>query len=40
MTVASFIVAERTDHRVPHVVSCRVLGVSQSCGNHSLSAVG
>jgi putative transposase len=30
MTVASFIAAQRTDHRVPHVVSCRVLGVSQS----------
>jgi putative transposase len=30
MTVASFIAAQRADHRVPHVVSCRVLGVSQS----------
>ena len=30
MTVALFIAAQRADHRVPHVVSCRVLGVSQS----------
>ena len=30
MTVASFIAAQRTDHRVPHAVSCRALEVSQS----------
>lgn len=30
MTVASFVAAQRTDHGVPHAVSCRVLGVSES----------
>ena len=30
MTVASFIAAQRTDHRVPHAKCCRWLGVSQS----------
>ena len=30
MTVALFIAAQRTDHRVPHAVSCRVLEVSES----------
>jgi putative transposase len=30
MTVASFVAAQRTDHGVPHVISCRVLGVSPS----------
>ena len=30
MSVASFIAAQRTEHRVPHAVTCRLLGVSQS----------
>ncbi|WKK26440.1 IS3 family transposase [Streptomyces olivoreticuli] len=30
MTVADFIASQRTDHHVPHAVSCRLLGVSQS----------
>ena len=30
MTVASFIVSQRTDHRVPHALSCRALEVSES----------
>lgn len=30
MTVASFIAAQRTEHRVPHAKCCRWLGVSQS----------
>lgn len=30
MTVASFIAAQRADHRVPHAKCCRWLGVSQS----------
>jgi transposase InsO family protein len=30
MTVASFIAAQRTDHRVPHAVACRILEVSES----------
>jgi hypothetical protein len=30
MTVASFVAAQRTDYGVPHVMSCRVLGVSES----------
>ena len=30
MTVASFVAAQRTDHAVPHVISCRALGVSPS----------
>jgi putative transposase len=30
MTVASFIACQRTDHGVPHVISCRALAVSQS----------
>jgi putative transposase len=30
MTVASFVAAQRTDHGVPHVISCRALGVSPS----------
>ena len=31
MTVASFIAAQRTIHRVPHAKCCRWLGVSESC---------
>ncbi|MFI1184089.1 IS3 family transposase [Streptomyces sp. NPDC020799] len=30
MTVADFIVSQRTDHSVPHAVACRALGVSAS----------
>ena len=30
MTVASFVAAQRTDHGVPHVISCRALEVSPS----------
>lgn len=30
MSVARFIAAQRTDHNVPHAVSCRALGVSTS----------
>ncbi|MGH9260765.1 MAG: IS3 family transposase [Acidimicrobiales bacterium] len=30
MTVASFIASQRTDHRVPHALSCRALEVSES----------
>ena len=30
MSVASFVAAQRTDHGVPHVISCRALGLSQS----------
>jgi transposase InsO family protein len=30
MTVASFIAAQRTDHGVPHTLSCRLLGVPAS----------
>jgi putative transposase len=30
MTVASFVAAQRTEHDVPHVTSCRALGVSPS----------
>ncbi len=30
MTVASFIASQRTDHRVPHALSCRALKVSES----------
>ncbi len=30
MSVASFVAAQRTDHGVPHVVSCRALGLSAS----------
>lgn len=30
MSVASFVAAQRTDHGVPHAVSCRALGVSES----------
>jgi transposase InsO family protein len=30
MTVASFVAAQRTDHAVPHAVSCRALDVSES----------
>jgi len=30
LTVASFIAAQRTDHRVPHAKCCRWLGVSES----------
>ena len=29
MTVASFVAAQRTDHGVPHAISCRALGVSR-----------
>ena len=30
MTVASFVAAQRTEHRVPHAFTCRWLGVSES----------
>ena len=30
MSVASFVAAQRTDHGVPHVITCRALGVSPS----------
>jgi putative transposase len=30
VSVASFVAAQRTDHGVPHAVSCRALGVSES----------
>ena len=30
MSVASFVAAQRTDHGVPHALSCRALEVSQS----------
>ena len=30
MTVASFVAAQRTDHGVPHAVSCRALEISES----------
>ena len=30
MSVASFVAAQRTDHGVPHVISCRALQVSES----------
>jgi hypothetical protein len=30
MTVASFIASQRTDHGVPHAVSCRALDVPES----------
>lgn len=30
MSLAAFIADQRTDHRVPHTVACRALGVSQS----------
>ena len=30
MTVASFIASQRTDHAVPHAVSCRALDVPES----------
>jgi hypothetical protein len=30
MTVASFVAAQRTEHDVPHAVSCRALDVSES----------
>ena len=30
MTVASFIASQRTEHRVPHALCCRWLGVSES----------
>lgn len=30
MTVASFIAAQRAEHRVPHAVSCRALGMPES----------
>jgi putative transposase len=30
MSVAGFIAAQRTDHGVPHAVSCRALEVSES----------
>ena len=30
MTVASFVAAQRTEHGVPHVVSCRALALSES----------
>ena len=28
MSVASFVAAQRTDHGVPHVITCRAVGVS------------
>ena len=30
MSVAHFVAAQRTDHSIPHAVSCRALGVSAS----------
>ena len=30
MTVASFVVTQRTDHDVPHAIGCRALDVSES----------
>jgi hypothetical protein len=30
LSLAAFIASERTDHRVPHAVSCRALDVSES----------
>ena len=30
MSVASFVAAQRTEHRVPHAKCCRWLGVSES----------
>jgi hypothetical protein len=30
LTVAAFVAAQRTDHGVPHVVSCRVVAISES----------
>jgi hypothetical protein len=30
MSVASFVAAQRTDHGVPHAVSCRALDLSES----------
>jgi putative transposase len=30
MTVASFIASQRAEHKVPHVISCRALAVSES----------
>jgi len=30
MTVASFVAAQRTDHEIPHAVTCRALEVSES----------
>ena len=30
MTVAAFISSQRTDHAVPHAVTCRALGLSES----------
>ena len=30
MSVVSHIAAQRTDHGVPHALSCRLLGVSES----------
>lgn len=30
MSVASFIAAQRTEHRIPHTLSCRALGLSES----------
>jgi putative transposase len=30
MSVASFVAAQRTDHGVPHALSCRALGLSES----------
>ncbi|WP_435126698.1 IS3 family transposase [Micromonospora tulbaghiae] len=30
MTVASFVAAQRTEHAVPHAVTCRALGLSES----------
>ena len=30
MSVAGFIACQRTEHRVPHAIACRALGVSQS----------
>lgn len=30
MTAAAFVASQRTDHRIPHAVACRALGVSES----------
>jgi len=30
MSVASFVASQRTEHGVPHALSCRALGVSES----------
>jgi hypothetical protein len=32
MSVAAFIGSQRTEHGVPHAVSCRALGLGDYCG--------